>query len=225
MKFIKKYKKELGVLIILITVMGVVSLLLYDPIFTFFNDKEAMKEKLCSYGMIGQGIFALIMAAQVVFVFLPGEIIEVSAGMIYGSWIGLFICLIGAAIGTCIIYGSVKLFGMRFVNVFFSDEKCKKYKFLQNPKKLSMLIFIIFLIPGTPKDIITYLVPSTDMKLSHFLFTTSIARIPSIISSTMAGNAIGVDNYQFSIMIFGVTAILSIIGMYFYKIKILKTEK
>ena len=80
-----------------------------------------------------------------------------------------------------------------------------------------MLCFLIFFIPGTPKDALTYFIPLTDMKLSTFLFITTIARIPSIITSTIGGHAIGVENYIFSILVFVVTGIISLVGLYVYK--------
>ena len=91
-------------------------------------------------------------------------------------------------------------------------------KFLRkNKEKRNILCFIIFFIPGTPKDIMTYFIPLTDMKLSTFLFITTIARIPSIITSTIGGHAIGVENYIFSIIVFVITAIVSLIGIYIYR--------
>lgn len=80
-----------------------------------------------------------------------------------------------------------------------------------------MLCFLIFFIPGTPKDALTYFIPLTDMKLSTFLFITTIARIPSIITSTIGGHAIGVENYIFSILVFVITGIISLVGLYIYK--------
>lgn len=80
-----------------------------------------------------------------------------------------------------------------------------------------MLCFLIFFIPGTPKDALTYFIPLTDMKLSTFLFITTIARIPSIITSTIGGHAIGVENYIFSILVFVITGIISLVGLYVYK--------
>lgn len=222
MAFIREYKKEISWIVIILCVMGVISFLVYEPMMSFFQNSEVMKEKLCSYGILGQAILMLIMAMQVIFVFLPGEIIEVSAGLLYGSWVGMLICLLGAALGTTIIYLIVKKFGMRFVNMVYSNEKCQKMKFLQDSKKLSMIVFFIFLIPGTPKDMITYLTPLTDMKLPQLLLITTIARIPSVLTSTVAGNALGLENYMYSISIFVVTGLLSIAGMFFYKNKIIK---
>ena len=92
-----------------------------------------------------------------------------------------------------------------------------KEKFLKKEKNLEIILFVIFFIPGTPKDILTYLAPFTRLKLSSFIFITSIARIPSVITSTIGGNAISNQNYRFTIFIFVITGIISIFGLLSYK--------
>ncbi len=205
--------------------MGLLCLLLYEPIMDILQDPQALKKDLDNYGIFGMGVVALLMALQVVFVFLPGEIIEVLAGLFYGPIEGMLICLVGAAIGSIVIYVFVSKLGIRFIERYLGKEKLKQVSFLQNNPKLPYLLFIIFFIPGTPKDIITYFMPFTSMKLSQFLVITSIARIPSVITSTVGGNAIGIQQYDFCIAVFAITGIVSLIGMYFYKRKIHDKKK
>lgn len=220
MGFIKKNKKMIFIAIICMILMGVVCLLLYEPMMNFLKDPEALKKHLESYGIFGGFILVLVMTLQVVFVFLPGEIIEVLAGFIYGPMEGMLLCLLGAAFGSTIIYTFVRKLGIKFIDKLLGKDKLDQVSFLRNNDKLDVLLFIIFFIPGTPKDIITYFIPLTDMKLSKFLIITSIARIPSVISSTIGGNALGLAQYEFTIFVFTITGILSLIGLYFYKVKI-----
>jgi uncharacterized membrane protein YdjX (TVP38/TMEM64 family) len=106
---------------------------------------------------------------------------------------------------------------MKMVEVFVPKEKIESLSFLNNQKKLGVTLFIIYLIPGTPKDVITYLIGLTPMKLWVFLVLTGIARIPSIVTSTMCGEALGVKNWTAAIIIYAVTAVASVIGIYLYK--------
>lgn len=220
MDFIKKNKKTIFIAIICMILMGVVCLLLYEPMMNFLKDPEALKKHLESYGIFGGFILVLVMTLQVVFVFLPGEIVEVLAGFIYGPMEGMLLCLLGAALGSAIIYVFVRKLGIKFIDKLLGKGKLEEVSFLRNNDKLDVLLFIIFFIPGTPKDIITYFIPLTDMKLSKFLIITSIARIPSVISSTIGGNALGLAQYEFTIFVFAITGIFSLIGLYFYKVKI-----
>lgn len=220
MDFIKKNKKTIFIAIICMLLMGVVCLLLYEPMMNFLKDPETLKKHLESYGIFGGFILVLVMTLQVVFVFLPGEIVEVLAGFIYGPMEGMLLCLLGAALGSTIIYMFVRKLGIKFIDKLLGKGKLEEVSFLRNNDKLDVLIFIIFFIPGTPKDIITYFIPLTDMKLSKFFIITSIARIPSVISSTIGGNALGLAQYEFTIFVFAITGIFSLIGLYFYKVKI-----
>ena len=129
----------------------------------------------------------------------------------------MLLCLVGAALGSVIIYGLTKQFGIRMVEAFVSREKIQSLKFLQNTKKLNILIFILFFIPGTPKDLFTYFIGLTPMKLRTFLILSSIARIPSVISSTIGGEALGLQNYTFAIAVFILTAAISGIGLLIYR--------
>lgn len=220
MDFIKKNKKTISITVICMILMGVICFLLYEPMMSFLKDPEALKKHLESYGIFGSFILVLVMTLQVVFVFLPGEIVEVLAGFIYGPMEGMLLCLLGAALGATIIYMFVRKLGIKFIDRLLGKGKLEEVSFLRNNDKLDILLFIIFFIPGTPKDIITYFIPLTDMKLSKFIVITSIARIPSVISSTVGGNALGLAQYEFTIFVFAITGIFSLIGLYFYKVKI-----
>lgn len=73
------------------------------------------------------------------------------------------------------------------------------------------------MIPGTPKDILTYFIGLTPMKLSVWLLITATARIPSVITSTIGGDALGMENYKFAIIVFIITAVISIAGILIYR--------
>lgn len=217
MMFLKKRKKEILVSIILVSFMAIACLIFYQPMMNLFKDPQSIRLQLQNFGILGYFILAMIMAFQVIFVFLPGEIIEIMAGFIYGPIGGMIACLLGSAIGSTLIYYFVKKLGKPFIDKFIGLDKMKQIHFLDDPEKRNILLFIVFFIPGTPKDILTYFVPLTDMKFSTFLFITTIARIPSIITSTIGGHAIGVENYLFSIIVFVITGLISLGGIYIYK--------
>lgn len=118
---------------------------------------------------------------------------------------------------SAVIYGFIKVFGYKMVEAFISREKIQSLRFIQNSKRLNLLIFLLFFIPGTPKDIITYFIGLTPMKLGTFLLISSVARIPSVISSTMGGHALGMQNYMTAILVFVITATMSLIGILIYR--------
>lgn len=217
MKWLKIHQKEIKILVISIIAMGMICLLLYQPMMNLFKDPQVLSKQLRSYGVLGKLLLSGIMMLQVVFVFLPGEIVEISAGFIYGPWEGLFLCLLGAALGSIVIYIGVQKIGLPFIQHFFKEQDIQKLYFLKETPHLERLVFILFFIPGTPKDILTYFIPMTSMKLTTFLWLSSIARIPSVITSTLGGDTLYAKDYVVSSFIFILTAIISVIGLIFYR--------
>ena len=225
MEIIKENKKLIYRLLLATFIMAGFCLILYKPFVYLLNNPEHLKAQLDQFGNWGKLFLILIMAVQVVFVFLPGEIIEVASGFCYGEIQGLVICLLGAMIGTVIIYWFDEKYGIRFINKFFNQEKLHEISFLKGKKNLELILFIIFFIPGTPKDILTYFAPLTRIKLSSFLLITTVARIPSIITSTIGGHSLSEQNYPFTIAVFIITGIISIVGLFAYKWYINKQQK
>lgn len=191
----------------------------------FVSDADRFKEWLESFGGLGQVIFVAVRALQTVVKIIPAEPLEIGSGYAFGVWGGLLYCMLGTEIGSFIIVVLTKIFGMKAVNLFVSEEKINSLGFLQNKEKLSVSLFIIYLIPGTPKDIITYLIGVTDYNIWKFLLLTGIARIPSIITSTVCGAALGERNYVLSIGVFVGTAILGLVGVKIYSVVEKKLKK
>lgn len=217
MKYLKQKKKTILVTCLLIGLFTLICLFLYKPFITLFENPQALKQELSKFGIFGQLFMIMIMALQIVFAFLPGEIIEVMSGFLYGSIGGMFICMLGSFIGSTLVFSFVRKFGLRFITRFFRIEQIHNINFINDTQKRNILLFIIFFVPGTPKDILTYIMPLTDIKLSTFLFITTFARIPSIITSTVGGSAIASNQFSFSILIFTITGFISIIGIYMYR--------
>lgn len=189
-----------------------------SELLAFISDADRFKAWLESYGHLGKIVFVAVRALQTVVKIIPAEPLEIGSGYAFGVWGGLLYCMLGTEIGSFIIVAITKLFGMKAVNLFVSEEKINSLGFLQNKEKLSISLFIIYLIPGTPKDVITYLIGVTDYNIWKFLLLTGVARIPSIITSTICGSLLGERNYWLSAGVFIGTAVLGLIGVKLYTV-------
>ncbi len=183
----------------------------------FVSDTQGFKSWLESFGFWGRLIFVGIRALQTVVKIIPAEPLEIGSGFVYGTFGGCFLCLLGTLMGSFVIIILTKLFGKRVINLFVSEEQLKEFSFLNDEKKVGGLLWCIYLIPGTPKDFITYLACVLPISTTKFLFITMLARIPSIISSTWCGAELGESNYKVSAIIFGVTLLLSLLGVLVYR--------
>jgi len=210
----KKWAKYIGIIIFLVVMIGITIFLI--PVIKMLPTEDGrakLKGIVESYGAFGPLMFILLQVVQVVIAIIPGEPIEIIGGMLFGGFYGYLLCMAGVLIGTVFIYYLVKWIGQPLVSAFVNSEKISKYKILNDEKRLETLIFILFFIPGTPKDALTYFIPLTKIKPSKYFLYATIARTPSIISSTYVGTNIGKGNWMASIIIFLITALVGFIGI------------
>ena len=186
------------------------------PMISLVSEPEKFRAWVESRGNWGRLIFIGMTVFQVVIALVPGEPLEIGAGYAFGAVEGTILCVIGVTVGSLLVFGLVRRFGIRLVEVFFDTGKIKKLKFLQNEKRLDLITFLVFFLPGTPKDLLTYFVGLTDIKLSRFIFIVSVARLPSIITSTVGGSALGIQRYELAAIVFGVTIAVSLLGLFIY---------
>ena len=118
----------------------------------------------------------------------------------------------------------VRKFGKKFAELFYHREKLESISILKDKKKRNALVFLVFFIPGTPKDLLTYVVGLTDMSIPMYLLLTGIARTPAILISTVGGDALGLEKYWYGLMFLGGLALISGIGVWIYH-KIHKKEE
>jgi uncharacterized membrane protein YdjX (TVP38/TMEM64 family) len=194
------------------------------PLINYISEPEKFREWIDSYGIFSRLIFVALVVLQVVVAIIPGEPFEIAAGYIFGAVEGTILSIIGTLIGSVIVFWFVRVFGVKFVEIFYSREKINSLKFLKNTKKLTLITYIVFLIPGTPKDLLTYFVGLTNIKFSSWVFIASVARLPSIVTSTVGGDALGVKKYELAIIVFAITIFISVVGMIIYN-EISKSKK
>lgn len=189
---------------------------LWNGIKSNISTPDDFKAYLNSFG-IGKYFVALgIQFLQVVIAFIPGELVEVGIGAAFGWFGGTLLCLSGVALASALIFLLTKTVGIRLVELFVDRSKIDQLKFLNSEKKLKRTVFILYFIPGTPKDIITYFIGLTRIKLHEFLIVSIIARIPSIVSSTIGGDYLMRKDYLTAIIIFAATAAVSLVGILLY---------
>lgn len=212
-------KKTLRLTLSIIYVLSLLALtFILFPFFRSFETPEDFKVYVEGFGIWGFLVVLFIQIAQVVVAIIPGEFVEFICGALYGWLGGLILCLIGVSIGQAIIFFSVKFFGREFIETIAGSKAMEKLKFLQDEKKLKAIIFVLFFIPGTPKDLINYIVPLTKIKLKDFILISVIARIPSAISSTYAGDLFIENNFKMLLITYGAIAVFSLVGFISYKI-------
>ena len=175
------------------------------------------KEKITNSGITGVLILFGLELAQVVLAIFPGEPIEILAGICFGPIWGTIFLMVSVFIVTCLIYFLVKKFGRNFIYEFFPKEKVDKLensKLLRDEKKIELVMIILFLIPGTPKDLLVYIGALLPMKSSRFIAISTLLRFPSIISSTLLGDNILDGKWKVGIIAYVITFLITFIVVF-----------
>lgn len=204
-------------LIIFVLIMVAVTVALWDEIAKLGTPegRESFKAYIDGIGVLGWFVTLGIQLLQIFVALIPGEPVELMLGFVWGPWLGMVTCLVGILIGTTVIFLLVKRFGRPFVQKIVGDKDLSTYKFLSDPKKIDLTVFILFFIPGTPKDALTYIAPLAPIKPVKYILIATFARIPSIITSTLLGDSIAEGDYLLAIIVFVITALISVLGIIF----------
>lgn len=187
------------------------------PLIQFAGDPERFRTWVDSQGIWASILFMGMIILQIVVAVIPGEPLEIVAGYAFGAVEGTLLCLIGAFVGRVLVFLLVRRFGTRAVEVFFPLDKLQSLKFLQNQQRLFFWVFFLFFLPGTPKDVLCYIVGLTQLPLRSWLLISAIAPIPSIVTSTIGGDALGMGNYGFAVIVFIITLAISGLGLLAYR--------
>lgn len=213
-----KKKFRMATTIIYIIAMVLLTLIAI-PLIKSYNNPDEFISVIDGFGVFGFIVMLFIQISQVIVALIPGEIVEFVAGTLYGWFGGLVFCLLGIAVGQCIVFIAVRFLGETLVERAAGSKAMTKYKFLRDEKRLKTVIFILYFLPGTPKDLLTYVVPLTKITLRDFLVISVLARIPSVVSSTLGGAAFAEKDYISLAVIYGIILIISIGGMILYRVR------
>lgn len=212
----KKLLTSIAILLFIL-LMGGIFWYVGKPLLEFVSEPARFRAWVGSHGLWGRLLFMGVMILQVFVAIIPGEPLEIVAGYAFGALEGTLLCITGQTIGSVLVFSFVRKFGVKALEIFFSKEKIDSVQFLQNSKKLDALVFLVFLIPGTPKDILCYGVGLTKMPLGTWIAISSVARIPSIVTSTIGGDMLGLGAHEFAVLAFGIALAIAAIGAIFYQ--------
>lgn len=177
---------------------------------------ERLTDRVRNAGWGGILILEAVQFIQVVVAFIPGEVVQLAAGIIYGPWWGAVIILVGCIISSAAVFMLVHWLGAPFVHDMVPKKYMDKFRQFENSGKFNVIVFLLFLIPGMPKDVFTYITPLSDMRLGTFLAITNMARIPGIVVSTYAADGLMEGRIWESVAIFLVLAGIAGFVLIFY---------
>lgn len=219
---IKKLRKFIAIIILGVLLVAIIKLLPTFASLVTEDGRIAFEQKIESLGI--KGVFAIIalQICKIILVFLPGEPIELLAGMCYGPVIGMIAIYIGVIISNILIIVAVKKYGVKFVRDVIPDEKIVKISKMitDNPGRIEITLFVLYFLPALPKDFITYVASLLPIAKKTVLGVSIIGRLPAVFSSVLVGSRIIAGDLKSIILIYLITYIISgIIAMIYNKRK------
>lgn len=202
---------------IFILFCGVVGWYVGIPMVRLAEEPEAFRAWVDISGIWGRIAFLGMVILQVIVAFIPGEAIELAAGYAFGVLEGTMLSMVGIVFGSLLIFLLVRKFGVKMVEVFFSKENISQISFLKSGRRTRVLAFILMLIPGTPKDFLSYFAGLTKLELRQWLLIVMVARLPSVLTSTLTGAAAGERQYALAVVLFVLSGLISIGGILYYR--------
>ena len=194
------------------------------PLVKLASEPERFRQWVEGFGPWGKAAYMGLVVLQIFAAVIPGEPLEIAGGYVFGAVEGTLLCLLADAVGSTLVFLLVRKFGVKLVYLFFSEEKVKSLRFLQSSPRQTLLFLIVFMVPGTPKDLLCWFGGLTDMKLPVLILIAALGRLPSVVTSAVGGDALGTRSYGFAAAVFAVTLLVSLGGLILYQ-KLQKREE
>jgi uncharacterized membrane protein YdjX (TVP38/TMEM64 family) len=198
----------IGILIALVLVFR-------GQLWGLFKDREAIRVWIEGRGLWGPVAYIGLQVLQVVVFVIPGEIVQVAGGYVFGFALGSLYTLIGITLGSLVNFYAGRLLGRPFVESIFSADKIQGVERATGSGKGAAGFFLLFLIPGIPKDVLCYVAGVSKLGFPTFLAVSMLGRLPGILGSTYMGSAAYSGAYRSAIIVLAIAAVLFIVGLIF----------
>lgn len=208
------------VLIGLVAAAAITALLGWEylpGLLAWLADARAVRAFVSDHAFVSRLAMLGINIVQVLLAFLPGEPVELASGYAFGFWEGTALCLVASGLATSMIYWATRRWGWKLVGLFFDRSLFDRFSWLKSAKRLELIMLIVFLIPGTPKDFLTYFAGLTNMRFLPVVLIATFGRIPSIVTSTIAASAVGSGNWPLVACTLVASAFLLAVGGLMYR--------
>lgn len=209
----------LGVLAVMILIAALLIIKIGVPFYQTITEPNAARDWILSFGKWSYLVLFAIVYLQVVIAILPGEPFQIAAGLAFGPIVGSLLSTLGTLLASITTFLLTRIFGYKLIEFFFSERTRSKMDLRDyNEENIERIVFIAFLIPGTPKDFLAYAVGLTPLSLLTWIRITVIARFPPIIMATLGGQALNSGNFKTAAVTLLIGNVISLFVYLIYEI-------
>ena len=209
----------LGVLAVMILIVALLIIKIGVPFYQTITEPNTARDWILSFGKWSYLVLFAIVYLQVVIAILPGEPFQIAAGLAFGPIVGSLLSTLGTLLASITTFLLTRIFGYKLIEFFFSERTRSKMDLRDyNEENIERIVFIAFLIPGTPKDFLAYAVGLTPLSLLTWIRITVIARFPPIIMATLGGQALNSGNFKTAAVTLLIGNVISLFVYLIYEI-------
>ncbi len=205
----KSTKTILQFIFFFIILIGAV-LLFWKPLVQLLSNVDDIGEFIRGFGILAPIIFIVIVILQVLLAPIPGQIAGLAGGYVFGAILGTVYSMIGLILGSSIVFLLSRKFGRPFVEKMINKKTLNKYDKIISKNGLHIL-FLIWLLPILPDDAVCYIAGLTNIKIRTLMIISAIGRFPGFLVLSVVGAGLASKNTLFSIVLFIVMMVFSII--------------
>jgi uncharacterized membrane protein YdjX (TVP38/TMEM64 family) len=199
----------------LFVAIAVVAILFRRPLWEMFSTTERLRRLIASTGAVAPLVFVGVQALQVIVFFIPGEIPQVVGGYLFGLWRGTLLSLAGIAAGSAFSFAVSRALGVPFVYALFDRREVDRLRGMVEVPRARLSFFLLFLIPGIPKDVLCYAAGLSSIRLLIFLPFSAVGRLPGIVGSALMGEAAADRRWFLAGSVLLLAVVLFVIGFLF----------
>ena len=206
---------KFGFLILLIVGVPVYLYVFHYDYISQFSSIEDIKNVINSNNQQSIIIYLAAQVIQIIICVIPGQWLQFAAGVAWGFWPAYFLSILGAFMGSVLTYYIAKFLGTEALEIIFGKDKIIEYTEKLNSNTGVLILFLIYLVPGLPKDLCNYAAGLSGIKLRTFLFVSLVGRTPGMIFSILIGKNVENGSYTAAVIIAVVVSIIFVLSILF----------
>lgn len=195
-----------------LVVVWVFRIQLYD----IFASPAHLRAWVGGWGYVAPLVFIALQFVQVVLFVIPGEVAQAAGGYIFGMWAGILYSVVGILLGSTFNFFLARLLGVPFVRVVFGGERLERFDSVLTSRRATAAFFLLFLIPGIPKDALCYVAGLSTLSFPTFMLVSTVGRLPGIVGSSALGGA-AANRMWFTAATITVIALVLFVAGLFYR--------
>jgi uncharacterized membrane protein YdjX (TVP38/TMEM64 family) len=200
---------------LLVVAVVVPAVIFRAEIWSLFTSVQKLTEWVRASGPVAPLVFIAIQVFQIIVFIVPGEVVQITGGYLFGIWPATLYSVTGIAIGSAAAFFLARALGIPFVNALFSAQKVEGARKLLSTRGSKLVFFLLFVIPGIPKDVLCYVAGLSPLRFPFFIAASMAGRLPGIVGSALIGNSAAQKRWVLAAIIMGAAVILFAVGFLF----------